>query len=91
MQDFHRVTIYENNVSCMIASVYKGCLSILSEVFEDDTHYGSEKAYDLDKESTEKFFSLISLDEFIAQCNSSMWLNEFLEKNKINYTSSLIW
>ena len=91
MQDFHRKTIYEHNISCMTASVYNGCLSILSEVFEDKTHYGSEKAYNLDKESTDKFFSIISLEDFIAQCDSSMWLEDFLEKNDISYISSMIW
>ena len=86
-----KITIYQNKYSCMMASIFRGCLSIKSEVFEDDDFPGSEKAYNLDKESTDKFFSMITLETFVQQCKSAFWLEDFLEKNDIKYTSSQIW
>lgn len=65
-----------------------GVLTVESEVYGGDDWYDSERYYTLTKESTEKLFSLVTVEEFEEigrTCNLSGLLS-FLDRNDIEYS-----
>ena len=74
--------IYSESNLSLSGEIREGCLHLTSEVWGD---YDSEQHIDFFKDATEKLFSLISLDEFIALCRKErlLGLNKYLDDNEI--------
>lgn len=82
-QDIH---FYSGGGSSLIGRIdEEGCLHLDSEVWGGD--YDSEKHYKFSKEETDKLFSLISLEDFIALCQEQhvRGMERFLDSNRISY------
>lgn len=65
-----------------------GVLTVESEVYgDDDGYYDSERYYTLTKESTEKLFSLVTVEEFeeIGRVCNLTGLLRFLDRHEIEY------
>ena len=65
----------------------EGCLHLDSEVYGED--YDSEMHYTFSKTETDRLFSIISLEEFIALCRDQhlRGMEQFLKNNHIHYDS----
>jgi len=65
-----------------------GVLTVESEVYGGDDWYDSECYYTLTKESTEKLFSLVTVEEFeeIGRTCNLIGLLSFLDRNDIEYS-----
>ena len=74
--------IYRESNLSLSGEIREGCLHLTSEVWGS---YDSEQHIDFTKDDTEKLFSLISLDEFIALCQKEhlIGLDKFLNDNGI--------
>lgn len=74
--------IYSERNLSLSGEIREGCLHLTSEVWGD---YDSEQHIDFSKDATEKLFSLISLDEFIALCRKEhlLGLEKFLNEKGI--------
>ena len=68
--------IYNERFVYLGGEISNGCLELISEVYGDDDHPDSEKHYLFSESQTEKLFSLISMEDFIAFCQRGhlMWL-----------------
>lgn len=62
-----------------------GCLRLDSDVYGPD--YDSERHYDFTKEETDRLFSIISLEDFIALCQEQhlIGMEKFLTDHHITY------
>lgn len=71
-------------------TIKNGCLNLESVVYGDD--FESEKHYLFSKETTEKLFSILTLESFIEMCKSVplLEIEKFFEENDIKYESIVI-
>ena len=77
--------IYNEQYVYLGGRIHAGCLELTSEVTGDDIYPDSEKHYIFSETQTEKLFSLISLEEFVASCQSGhlLWMEHFLRTHGI--------
>ncbi len=70
--------------------IRNGCLELESEVYGEE--YDSEEHYIFSRKETEKLFSIVTLDEFIALCQRGhlIGMETFLRENGIRYSSVTI-
>ena len=82
--------IYWEPFISLDGEIKNGELHLISCVLGDD--YDSEKHYFFSRESTEKLFSIISLERFIQLCRSRhlSGLEAFLKRKGIKYQTHII-
>ena len=82
------IHIYSGRTSALTGNIDEdGRLHLTSEVYGED--YDSEKHYEFTKEETDRLFSIISLEDFIALCSEQhlIGMEGFLSDNQIRYDS----
>ena len=82
MEDLDFV-IYKEKYISLSGQIWGSCLSLDSEVCGDG--FDSEKHYRFTKEQTEKLFSIIAFDAFLALCREKHFIGmeAFLEAHGI--------
>ncbi len=82
MEDI-KFVIYKEKYISLVGQISGSCLLLDSEVCGDD--FDSEKHYRFTKEQTEKLFSIIAFDDFLALCreNHLIGMEAFLETHGI--------
>ncbi len=80
-------SIYSERYASMKGEIRNGCLHIELDVYGDD--YDSEAHYTLVEAETERLFSIISPDDFIALCREGhvKGMLDLFETNNIDYSS----
>ena len=81
-------TIYSERYIYLGGSIRNGCLQLDSEVYGDE--YDSEKHYLFSRLTTDKLFSICTLEEFINICRKGhlFGMEAFLRANGIRYETA---
>jgi len=82
-----KIVCYKSRYSYLGGEIKDGKLQLESDVYDVEDGMGGEKHYSFSKEETEKLFSIISVEDFIALCKKKHvgGMEDFLEENKITY------